>query len=84
MDIQFGMCVPDVCQDLDAWISNIYLYHELGLTVDQAKNSIQITVQSLTEDTKHTKIDDIYLPKSEYMPEWMWFENSPQVAKGIM
>ena len=84
MDIQFGMCVPDVCQDWDAIISNLYLYHELGLTVSGAATSIGIQANSVTEDTKHTKIDDIYLPKSEYMPEWMWFENSPQVAKGIM
>ena len=84
MDIQFGMCIPDVCYDFDPIVSNNILYHELGLLIGGASNSIGIQVQSLTEATKHTKIDDIYLPKSEYMPEEYWFENSPQVAKGIM
>ena len=84
MDIQFGMCIPDVCNDYDPIVSNNVLYHELGLLVGAAQNKFMIQVQTLTEDTKHTKIDDIYLPKSEYLPEEYWFENSPQVAKGIM
>ena len=51
MNIQYGMCIPDVCQDLDVAVSNNVLYQELDITISPGPNSI-------TEATKHTQIEN--------------------------
>ena len=52
MNIQYGMCIPDVCQDLDVIISNNVLYQELDIAISPGPNSI-------TEATKHTQIENV-------------------------